>query len=291
MEKNYKLSVLRKGIISIDYIKVEFEDTFSSIHLRQYYVDKWGLKPPCKIDKVVSPTLHNDLLSLVARVNLFKPREEVPNKTIHSDIPGKSKLIRSADKSTITLTYRDKGNYCQGGTARSNNTCFISETDSFDCYHSFYERPSDYTESGKVYYLTPDHPLFRYWSDYMDAEYCRLAGRKYKKLEHPVKPEKDSELVEQVGWALAETGITPFREIVKELSNNGLCRINDLETSVYNNDGYWLYDFEEYEESDPEANSIFRIIDWLDEGQTKTAIGVIEKFIVYPEDINTSLFD
>ena len=99
----WKLSKLKKGILEISSIKVEFEDTFSSVHLRDYYIDKYRLKPPCKVDKVLMPTTYQSLLDLITEINLFKPREEVPNRMVQTDIPGRSKLIRSHDKGTITL--------------------------------------------------------------------------------------------------------------------------------------------------------------------------------------------
>lgn len=49
----YKLTKLKKEVLKIEPIKVEFEDTYSTIHLRQYYVDKWKLNPPCTVEKAL----------------------------------------------------------------------------------------------------------------------------------------------------------------------------------------------------------------------------------------------
>lgn len=273
----YKLTKLKKEILKIEPIKVEFEDTYSTIHLRQYYVDKWKLTPPCTVEKAFTPTTYDGLISLIARINLFKPREEVPCKMVSTDIPGCSKLIRSSDKSTITLCFRKPGGvHCEGGKAKSSNTCYISESDSWYCKEHFIHT---YGKYGNVYSISVGHPEFKYWSDFMDKEYARLAGVKYQKLEKRKPPVQSKERFENCESALCYTGLTPYRKMVEDFAEAGLCKINELNLSVYDKDGYWVYDFEEFEERDPEAFSIFSILKWLNDSELYTARKIIEKYI------------
>lgn len=281
----WKLSKLKKGILEISSIKVEFEDTFSSVHLRDYYIDKYRLKPPCKVDKVLMPTTYQSLLDLITEINLFKPREEVPNRMVQTDIPGRSKLIRSHDKGTITLCYRKPGGKpCTGGGAKSSNTCYISEEDSFHCYENFYQTSG--FKGNPVYYITPGHPEFKYWSNFMDQEYARLAGIKYHKIEKPkITFEKNDEwkgLYESCLCAYAETKRGTDLIILEEIAQAGYCRLNDRKTALYDKNGYWVCSLEELLEKDGEAYMLKSIMNWLGESSLLKVKWILCKYIEQP---------
>lgn len=278
----WKLSKIKGGILEISTIRVEFEDTFSSVHLRDYYIKKYGLRPPCRVDKVLQPTTYKELSGLITDINLFKPREEVPNKTVTTDVPGCSKLIRNHDKTMITLCYRKGGEYCQSGKAKSNNTCYISEPDSFDCYHSFDVMKGF---SGKeIRVIKPDHPSFKYWSDFMDREYARLAGVKYQPKKKPSRSfamtDSWKEKYEEALSAYANTKRGSDLSIIEDLAENGYCKINDKKTSLYDKNGIWICELEEFLEKDGEAYMIRSILWWLTEGELWSAKHIFWKYLI-----------
>lgn len=263
--------------------QIRFEDTYSTIHVRAHDLKELGLKVPCTVDKEKDPETYKTLDFWVDEVNIFKPRDEVPNKKITTDIPGMSKLVRAQDKSRITLCFRAKRkDGTRESSAKSCNTCFISETDAFECQANFFLEQTRY--GNNCYYIVPGHPLFDYWSDHMDQEYARLAGIKYQRKSKPVEARKswsemELEDAHKCLDAYAATDIGTDLDIIKALAEAGYCKINDRGTSLYNKHGYWLCHLEEFIERDANAQLLKWILCWLRNGELGTAKRIIEKFI------------
>lgn len=280
----YKLSKKKNGVLEIELAKVDFEDSFSAVHLRPYYLNKYGLQAGSRVTKDLQPTIYSSLVELINRINLFKPRTEVPNKTVSYEVTGRSKLIRSSDKSTIKLAYRKGGLSTPGGKAKSPNTCYLSESQAFQCYHSFKKEQGLY---GNTYTLTPEYnrQLFNYWSDYMDKAYSDRAGVKYEKPQkrEPVLDQDPRELeLLYEGYAYVKPGTD--RQILEDLASYLLCRINEKGTSLYDKDGYWICEIEEFENKDSEAFMISKIASRLNTGEIKRAQKVMDKYFIDSEE-------
>lgn len=280
----WKLSKLKKNILEIEPIKVEFEDSYSSIHLRDYYLEGLGISPPCRIDKTLLPEIYKVLSDLVTEINIFKPREIVPNKKVKTDVPGTSKLIRSKDKSKIEIAYRVRN---KSGKleeyATSNNTCYISiaRRELFFKHSKAAGYPIIDSRGHAHYLLKVGNPRFKEWSDFMDQEYLRLAG-----VDPPKRRKNHFVAVgEELVWLIySETEPGTDLEIYRELAKEGYCKFNDKKTSIYDKDGYWICRTDEYINKDPEGYVLGRIVEWLSPSEVKDVCKILKKFTPYYKD-------
>ena len=238
----YRLSKLKSSKLEIVKYLVEFDDTFSSIHIRDFYLNKYNLTPPCIITKADSPDVFKELNDLITNVNLFKDRDEVPNKRVKTDRPGTSKLIRSKDKSKIEICYRVKkksGEY--ESMATSNNTCYIDiETRERFFRDSKLVGPHRDVYGKDHYIIRYGDPKFKYWSEFMDREYSRLAGIKYQKRAKPDRPEYTGQWKSRANDCLSAYQFSDLgsdMSILEDLSSLGFCRINLKKTSLYDKNG------------------------------------------------------
>ena len=285
--EEYIIKKLRGKLISIELSNYQMVDSYSSVKVREYYINELGLRAPYKVDSKLTPDLYNKLESLINEINLFKPRANVPNRKFISDVtrPGDiSKLIRKSDLSRITLCFRSMNketgyrDECRGS---SPNTCFISESESWDCYKTFYSEPG---YNGEVHYIDRTHPNWEYWFRYMDKEYERLTGIKVEREVKRSFPNSDIGKFSKCLLSYSETVRGSDLEILKELSSAGLCRINEKQTSLYDKDGYWICRLEELLEKDREGIMIKSILRNLTNSELSIANTIIDRYIKVPDE-------
>ena len=272
----WKMSKLRGGRLEIITSPVEFDDTFPSVHLREYYIEKFGLKPPCMVEKAENPTLYKTLCDFITEINLFKPRDEVPNKTVTTDVWGTSKLIRSKDKSRIEICYRvinKKGELEK--RAKSNNTCYITLAEREEFFSDSKAAGCPHRDSfgHDHYFLKVEDRQFKWWSDFMDKEYARLAGDKYLPKEKPIFSQTDQEKdeVAKCLWYYAETKPGTDMGIIETMANRGLCKLNDKKTALYDKEGIWICQLDEFLERDSGAYMMLHILQKLNWGELMRA--------------------
>lgn len=278
-----KLTKHQKGIFEITKTTIPFQDSYSTIHIPSYFVKKYNLKVPCKVDKALQPTLYLNLKSLVDDINVFKPRNEVPNKKVTTDVEGTSKLIRSKDKSKIEICYRVRNKAGEvEKSCKSNNTCFISITQRELFFKHAKEVGCPETDKWghDHYYLTAGDYNFAYWSDLMDEEYARLAGEKYQEVKRPEPVSKtwttdDRTLVDCILIAYAYVAKEDEVKLFKALAEAGYCKLNDKETAVYDINGYYIAHLEFLPE-DSSAYTLRWVIAYLNSTQLRSAYQIIK---------------
>ena len=155
-------SIMKKSKMAM-VIKLEEDpiaDTYQSVNLKKFYVDKYfeGKK---SIPKKEYPQIYSELDNLIDEINLFKPSVSVPKKSFVADKPGKSCLRRSPSLGVICLSYRGK----KGNKARTPNTCFLTDDSnssysSWACMKSFDKSISPYS-GGNVYSISSAHPDYK----------------------------------------------------------------------------------------------------------------------------------
>ena len=287
----WELSKRKEGILEISPIVIEFEDSYSRVHLRDYYITKYKLKAPGKVDKMIMPSTYEALSSLINDINCLKPREFVPNKKVTTDVEGTSKLIRSKDKTRIEICYRVRNKSGKiESSAKSNNTCYISIADRELFFKHAKEAGSPVRDSfgHDHYYLDYNDYNFWYWSEFMDREYYRLAGITPPKT--PQKPQwttPEKELAETCLAAYTYTAPGTDGAIFERMAERGLAMINDKGTSLYNINGYWICEFEELAEKDKYAYMLKSVLDWLTYPGLLKAKRILEEFI--PEDLEEDI--
>lgn len=273
-----------KETLVISPIQIAFEDSYSKVHIRPYYIEKFGIPQTCfrnklVIDKKIRPMAFEKLSLLILDINLFKPRDEVPNKKVTYEVSGTSVLHRSKDKTKIEISYR------RGKTlsVTSNNTCYITN----DVRERFFHDsklagcPEVDKRGNHHYYLTvADNSLFWKWSDYMDEEYIKLAGEKYRKHIRPkpfnYREEDHCKEYDKALEAYAYAEIDDF-EIFYALAEKGYCKINDKKTSLYDRYGYWICEFDEFAGKDRNAFMLKSILRYLDKLELTTVKNIIDK--------------
>lgn len=257
----WRLSKTKGEVLEIDKIGMEFPDTYNEVHLRDFYVKKYGLNPPCKINQTITPTLYKNLISLIDEINTFKPRNDFPTKRIKTDVEGKSKLIRNPKTGEITLCFRAKK---KDGTteqyANSPNTCYISEADSWRAYDSFRD------DGDGHHCICPTDYGYYEWANLMDTEYERLSGIKVKRNPKPQKPvwgPAERKEAENCLTAYADNEVGDLK-VLENLAEGGLCKLNDKKTSLYDINGYWICGLEEFLDKDSQAYMVKWVLAWLD---------------------------
>ena len=269
----------KKGSMVLKAVEEAIADTYQSINLKDYYVNKY-FRNSNLVSKSELPGVYSELDSLVDEVNLFKKRVSVPNKVFTADKPGKSCLRRSPSTGVICLSYRGKG----GDKARTPNTCFItddsnSSRSSWVCMGTFDKSVSLYTK-GNVYSISPTHPDYKKWSDYMDSEYERLTGVKVERHEIRLKPTPTQEMLElrdSCELAYCYVPAKKDKELFCKLADSGLCRVNDKVTSLYDKDGYWICRFEEHPDGDNSSGEMINgVLSVLSLSELKGAYRVIK---------------
>lgn len=248
--------------IYIGPIVKDFEDDFTMVHLPGYSAKKRGVTNiPITFDKVYHKDKFDEFTKFISKVNLFKPRVEVPDKPVYFEVRGESKLLRDRSTGTIKLVYREKGGpTTDGGRAMSANTCYITTQQSFDFYHSAY------SDGYHNYYMTPDHPNYDYWDNYMDKAYAELAGTKYEnKFTKPGKPNQSVDQRESAEQAYAWSRPGFDLDIIKEMARRGLCKIDNSENFIYDKNGYFICEAGEAKEKEGSGEIILKLLDWLDD--------------------------
>lgn len=272
-----------KGTMVLKEVDTPIADTYQSINLKDYYVNKYFTGREV-ISQREYPTLYSELDSLVDEVNLFKKRVSVPNKVFTADKPGKSCLRRSPSTGVIYLSYRGKN----GNQARTPNTCFLtddpySSRSSWVCMRTFGRTFNEYTKSN-VYSISPKHPEYSKWSDYMDSEYERLTGIKIERTETKVLPPrtpKRLELIDSCQWAYCHVPCGLYKKLFQALADRELCKVNNKVTSLYDKKGYWVCRFNEHPEGDSsEGEMINGVLDMLNYNELEEAYKVISSMSV-----------
>lgn len=275
--------IVKKSRESMVLVAVDsaIADTYQSINLKPYYVEKFFSRSE-SISKSKSPTTYSDLEALIKEVNLFKPRVEVPNKSFKADKPGKSCLRRDPVTGRIYLSYRGKG--VTGG--RSPNVCFLTDDSnsaysSWVCMRTFNKTVSSYSGS-PVYYINKSHPDYSKWSSYMDSEYERLTGTEIVREE--IRPivnhtSEELELIESCEMGYCNTPDSSLKEIFASLADRGLCKLNNLNTSIYDKDGYWIGRFEEYTGKYSGGEAITKVLSRLTLDELKVAKTCIDRYV------------
>ena len=84
----------------------------------------------------------------------------------------------------------------------------------------------------------------------MDREYARLAGVKYQPKKKPSRSfamtDSWKEKYEEALSAYANTKRGSDLSIIEDLAENGYCKINDKKTSLYDKNGIWICELEEF---------------------------------------------
>ena len=279
------LAVIRRsGKIGVGQAKQPFEDSYTFIHIRPFSLKSRGL-PENPVECITfsrGTPEYDSLTKLMVKVNLFKPRINVPIKPVEYKVPGKSMLTRDKLTGEIKLHYRVKGGkFTEGGIANNDDICFLTDEDKkYDPYSSwaFYEEAYRHPKFNYSY-MDPSHPLYYYWSEYMDESYIEKAGYKYAiKSTRPDKPSQNQGLRELVensySWAIPGSDTA----IIEALAERGLCKLDKEKTCLYDKNGYFLCELAEAKEKEGSGEIFNMIIDWLDDSDLSTSKRIIDQF-------------
>lgn len=267
--------IKQKGVLKVSPIFNEFEDSFNAIKIRPFSLHTRGIFDFGVLTK--SHPAYDSLIDFINKVNLFKPRVEVPNKKVISKVIGESKLLRDQSTGIIKLVYRNKGITTEGGIALSANTCYIDKQTSFEFYREAFVENTRY---GTLYYVSPNHSSYKYWNDYMDKEYARLAGDKYLiKFTKPLKPERTEDR-ERALNAYSEAKRGSDLKIIEDFTKEGLCKMDGQKTCIYDKNGYFICEVSEAKAEEGSGMVIVEIIDWLDRVELKVARKILSNYLI-----------
>ena len=273
----------QKGSMKVYSVEVQelFEDTYNKIRLRPWYITRYKLNVPSLVVKAANPELYNKLDKLIDMVNLFKPRGAVPNKLVDWNEPkSTSILVRRGGKIEIgrRKSYGKSGiNVVPISDGDKNGPGGFFSDAKFYCGEDGYEDP---VYGGHHYYVPEGTPEYQKWAKWMDKKYNKLTNYAFVENERP-KPfdmtKERAKLNNQLESAYAYFERVPSSTIIKDWAYEGLCKMNEGQTFIYDKHGYFIMETAELDERD-NGEALFRIKQYLDNSELSKALSVVRKY-------------